>query len=361
MSGTSNVIKAFNTVYLKYGTVDSSIPNNVSVNIINEDKINENISVIENTTENETNEEKISSNTEILNTTKTNVTISFKTQTNETIEDIVITKGSKLENIPVPTRNGYEFNGWYNGNTLLTKDLTINNDIVFMASWTSIDYNITYILNGGTNNIYNINSTTKKAVSFYDPIQIGYTFEGWYLSKSFAGDKVTSLVVDKDITLYAKWSKNASTLFVFKNSEKDKINVTKSENDSVAAPEKTYDIRKNKWVFENNKWYYYDNNGIRETDCYRDGCWLNSDGSWDPTYSAGKWLCNITGWWYEDSSWYPVSQWIKIDGNWYYFDSSGYMVSNTWVGNYYLTQSGAMAVSTWIDEYYVGPDGAWIP
>lgn len=55
--------------------------------------------------------------------------------------------------------------------------------------------------------------------------------------------------------------------------------------------------------------------------------YLNKDGIWDNnTY---YWKSNAKGWWLTDSaeSWYPTSQWLKIDTRRYYFDSDGYMVT----------------------------------
>ena len=78
---------------------------------------------------------------------------------------------------------------------------------------------------------------------------------------------------------------------------------------------------------------------------YRDGCWLNADGSWNPNYSNGRWKSNSTGWWYGDTSgWYASNCWQKIDGMWYYFGGDGYILYDT----------------TTPDGYYVGADGACV-
>ena len=90
------------------------------------------------------------------------------------------------------------------------------------------------------------------------------------------------------------------------------------------------------------------------------GCWLNADGSWDTTYSNGKWKNDLNGWWYEDNGWYPTNQWLKIDGYWYYFKADGYMATNQWIGNYYVTSNGSMATDCYIGQYWVGSDGAWV-
>ena len=76
-------------------------------------------------------------------------------------------------------------------------------------TWTPIEYNITYHLNGGTNDAnnpatYNIEQT----LALKEPTKTGYTFEGWYLQSDFSGDKVTQIAqgTTGDIALYAKWS-----------------------------------------------------------------------------------------------------------------------------------------------------------
>ena len=102
---------------------------------------------------------------------------------------------------------------------------------------------------------------------------------------------------------------------------------------------------KNSWQQIDGSWYYFDINGYMDCSGYRDGCWLNGDGSWNTAYSGGKWASNKTGWWYTDASgWYPVKTWLRIDGAYYYFKDTGYMATNEWIG-----------------DSYVGSDGAWVP
>lgn len=104
-----------------------------------------------------------------------------------------------------------------------------------------------------------------------------------------------------------------------------------------------------KWEKQGNDYYYYDGAGNKETNCYREGCWLGADGKYDPAYTNGCWKSNSTGWWYEDNGWYPVSQWLKIDGKWYYFLESGYMDYSEYRDGCWLGSDGA-----WVEEYYGG-------
>ena len=101
----------------------------------------------------------------------------------------------------------------------------------------------------------------------------------------------------------------------------------------------------NSWVEISGYWYYFTASGYMDYSEYRDGCWLNSDGTWDTSYSGGHWASDSKGWWYTDTSgWYPVNQWVWIDGSCYYFKANGYMATNEY-----------------IDGCYVESDGAWNP
>lgn len=122
-----------------------------------------------------------------------------------------------------------------------------------------------------------------------------------------------------------------------------------------------------KWVQKDGKYYYYDKNGKKETSCYRDGYWLNADGSCSDTYCHGTWKSDSTGWWYEDNGWYPTDQWLKIDGYWYYFLSNGYMDYSEYRQGCWLNANGS-----WDERYGSGTwrsdstgwwytDGDWYP
>ena len=98
---------------------------------------------------------------------------------------------------------------------------------------------------------------------------------------------------------------------------------------------------KSSWKQINGKWYYFNSDGLMESNCYRDGCWLTKSGAWDTRYSHGTWKQNSKGWWYEDNGWYPKNQWLWIDGSCYYFESKGYIETNCYRDGCWLTSSGA--------------------
>ena len=113
-----------------------------------------------------------------------------------------------------PQKTGYNFAGWaVNGNivsfpfTAEKEHLTMGS-IVFVAQYTPIVYEVTYVLNGGINNGANPETfTIEESKALYNPTREHYNFAGWYLSSSFEGriEEITFGTVDNK-TLYAKWT-----------------------------------------------------------------------------------------------------------------------------------------------------------
>ena len=96
------------------------------------------------------------------------------------------------------------------------------------------------------------------------------------------------------------------------------------------------------WTEIDGYWYFFTGSGYMDYSEYRDGCWLNADGTWNTAYSGGYWASDSTGWWYTDASgWYPVSTWLWIDGSCYYFKASGYMAKDEYIDGCYVDSTGA--------------------
>jgi uncharacterized repeat protein (TIGR02543 family) len=80
----------------------------------------------------------------------------------------------------------------------------------YAGSWTLITYNITYILNGGTNAAtnpatYNFESAL---INLAAPTRGGYTFGGWYENSGFTGAATAAIAPGSagNKTFYAKWN-----------------------------------------------------------------------------------------------------------------------------------------------------------
>ena len=111
-----------------------------------------------------------------------------------------------------PVRTGYDFTGWKlggsGGGDVTEITLGTSGDLILWASWTPIEYNITYAnLNGVTNGnpaTYNIEDTP---FSLSDPgPRAGYNFNGWKVTNN-AGAATTGIAegLMGDRTFWATW------------------------------------------------------------------------------------------------------------------------------------------------------------
>lgn len=100
--------------------------------------------------------------------------------------------------LATPTRNGYEFDGWYSNDEYTGDKVTSIaagsiGDTAFFAKWTPVEYSITYVLGeGASNDNDNPASYTVETDAFTlkDAVKNGYTFEGWFNGE---GEKVTTV------------------------------------------------------------------------------------------------------------------------------------------------------------------------
>lgn len=138
--------------------------------------------------------------------------------------------GVSLKN---PTRQGYTFSGWYNGDTKVNginegkganfassaelyselEKRTIG-DVTLEARWTPTKYTLSFDPNGGTVN------PTSKTVSYGSPYgdlptptKSGNTFLGWFTEKD-GGTKVSSTTTmdASNVTVYAHWNPSKCTV-----------------------------------------------------------------------------------------------------------------------------------------------------
>lgn len=101
--------------------------------------------------------------------------------------------------LPTPTKNGYNFAGWYteagftNRVTKIASGSTGNK--AFWAKWTTIPYTITYNLNGGTNPAGAKTQYTIESDDYTLPVpsKKGYDFGGWFTNDAFTGGAVTKI------------------------------------------------------------------------------------------------------------------------------------------------------------------------
>ncbi len=130
---------------------------------------------------------------------------------------LTVTYDSAYGTLPVPTRSGYEWEGWYYNGTKVTATtiVKVSGAHTLTARWKGENRVVTFNPNGG-----NV-SLTQKDVLYEDvygdlptPTRTGYTFNGWYTSAT-GGTKITStskVTALGNHTLYALWTANTYTV-----------------------------------------------------------------------------------------------------------------------------------------------------
>ncbi len=118
---------------------------------------------------------------------------------------VTVAQGTTVNLTAEPTKAGYSFLGWsYNGSTVTS--VTVNGNITLTAQWQTVKptYTVTYNLDGGANNAANLTSyEADTVVTLADATKADYMFIGWFDEN---GNQVTTITVDRDITLTAKWA-----------------------------------------------------------------------------------------------------------------------------------------------------------
>jgi uncharacterized repeat protein (TIGR02543 family) len=105
-----------------------------------------------------------------------------------------------------PSKPSYIFEGWYNGDTAWDFSTGVTAAITLKAKWTE-SVTVTFNTNGGSA-ITTITDRKGSSVypSRYQPTKTGHVFDGWYTDEALTTAASSSLTVNANITLYAKWT-----------------------------------------------------------------------------------------------------------------------------------------------------------
>ncbi len=157
------------------------------------------------------------------------------------IKSIQLYKGQQYV-IEEPTLLGYKFVGWYDnpsckGEVVTNGKISIQQDTMLWARW-EIDNNakIKLTLNHNYENGPIEDKYIPKGQDYIveSPVRAGYTFEGWYLTEEYEGNKVENPVnYHRDMTLYAKWKQNPKpTTTTTENTTETTTETTTEQNNS---------------------------------------------------------------------------------------------------------------------------------
>lgn len=123
-----------------------------------------------------------------------------------------VASGTSVLLAAAPTRTGYTFAGWLGNGETTTRaagsSFIVVEDSTLRASWTPVNYNVTYSLASGTSTLptesaKNIGNEFAVAAT---PTRSGYTFTGWSDGINTYGAGALYTVGTAPITLTAQWS-----------------------------------------------------------------------------------------------------------------------------------------------------------
>ena len=140
-----------------------------------------------------------------------NLTISFNADGGEVSPTSkTISPGSVIGDLPIPSKIGYDFVGWYIDNTYTTEvapSTTFNTSTSIIAKWEELeDITINFDADGGE---VNPNSITIPMGLSIDQLPIpekeGNNFVGWYTDNTYTTEVTSSTRFTETTTIIAKW------------------------------------------------------------------------------------------------------------------------------------------------------------
>ena len=152
-------------------------------------------------------------------------TVTLKTDS-ETVSSIIKCTGEAIDEseIPVLSKTGYTFNGWFAEEIQLTAGYIVTKDITFIPKWTANEYTITF----NSNNTEAQTSTQK--VTYDTTVKLadcaftydGYRFAGWNVAAdgkgaSYSDGSDFAVTITEDITLYAQWAESDRYIIKYEN------------------------------------------------------------------------------------------------------------------------------------------------
>ena len=136
--------------------------------------------------------------------------------------EIVANYTSNKVTLPIPTKEGYTFKGWFtqeNGGTKIETSYMPESDITLYTQWEANKYTITFDGNGVT-----LEQNSKEVTygqtygELPEPTKEGYDFDGWYTEDGNLIKSSDIVNITKNTTLTASWSVKKYTV-TFKNDD----------------------------------------------------------------------------------------------------------------------------------------------
>ncbi|MFI3620078.1 BspA family leucine-rich repeat surface protein, partial [Enterococcus avium] len=130
--------------------------------------------------------------------------VAFDSEGGSTVDSLTYTIEKGIDSLPMPIKEGYVFQGWYEGEKKVESiEKGQTGDQALKAKWQAVEYTVTFDSTGGSTKNPLTYTIEQGIAEFPTPTKKGYTFQGWYEDDK----KVESIEKGQtgDQALKAKW------------------------------------------------------------------------------------------------------------------------------------------------------------
>ena len=183
--------------------------------------------------------------TYMANWTINQYTISFDSNEGSAVDSITQDYATTVTKPSDPIKANYDFKGWYRDNTTFNNAYTFDTmpaeNITIYAKWTATEYNIEYMLYGGTVTPANPTKYTVESldITLKNPTKEGYTFKGWS-GTDLEGSANMSVTITNGSsghrTYMANWTINQYTISFESNGGSAVGSITQDYGTTVTKP-----------------------------------------------------------------------------------------------------------------------------
>ena len=167
-------------------------------------------------------------------------TVTFDSDGGSDVDSVTVEHGQAASEPAEPTREGYDFLGWYNGNAEYDFSTAVTSDLTLTAQWQIRTYTVTFNSDGGTN----IDAVTVDHGDTLDPPadpeKDGYIFVCWFVGDSTDESYDFDTPVTSDMTLTANWKATYTTVLptsaYFSSAADNNDQYEAGENNEFTAP-----------------------------------------------------------------------------------------------------------------------------